>query len=153
MFIHAQQALTISRPEKAVFALICDPTKEPQWNPAVLRVECLSEPAGGVGTRYRETHRVIFRKNTMTFEVLDYQPGTLFGIKTLSGGPLQISRYLLEALPDTVQVTLSIDIQIPSILRFLAPLLRRFADEEALNSLTRLKQFLENESPQSPPSM
>jgi len=153
MFIHAQQTLTISRPGKAVFALISDPTKESQWNPTVLRTECLSGQASGVGTRYQETHHVIFRQNTMTFEVVDYQPDSQFGIKTLSGGPLQISQYLLEPLLDAVQVTLSMDTQIPGALRFLAPLLRRWADEEALKSLTRLKQFLENESTKSPSSI
>ena len=150
MFIQAQQTLTISQPEKVVFALISNPTKESQWNPAVLRTECLSEQPGGIGTRYRETHRVLFRENTMTFEVVTYQPDTQFGTKTLSGGPLQISQYLLEALPDTVRVTLSTAIQIPNVLRFLAPFLRRWADEETLKSLTRLKQFLENETTKSP---
>lgn len=145
MFIHAQQTLKINRSEKEVFALISDPTKEPQWNPAVLKNECLLEQAGGIGTRYRETHRVLLRQNAMTFEVVNYQPDTNFGIKTLSGGPSQTSQYSLEALPDAVQVTLSIEIQMPGLLRFLAPFLRRLTDEEALKNLTRLKLFLESE--------
>ena len=145
MFIHAQQTLKINRSEKEVFALISDPTKESQWNPAVLKNECLLEQAGGIGTRYREIHRVLLRQNAMTFEVVNYQPDTNFGIKTLSGGPSQTSQYSLEALPDAVQVTLSIEIQIPGLLRFLAPFLRRLTDEEALKNLTRLKLFLESE--------
>ena len=147
MFIHAKQTVTIYRPGAAVFALISDATKEPQWNPAVLRTERLSEQESGIGTLYRETHRVIFRQNTMTFEVVSYQPDHQFGIKALSGGPLQISQYTLVPHPDGVQVTLSVEIQIPAIFRFLAPLLRRMASEEALKSLTRLKQFLENGLP------
>jgi hypothetical protein len=81
----------------------------------------------------------------MTYEVVSYQPDTQFGIKTLSGGPLQISQYTLDPHPDGVQVTLSVDIQVPGLFRLLAPLLRRIAGEETLKSLTRLKLFLEKE--------
>ncbi|MBA2283936.1 MAG: SRPBCC family protein [Ktedonobacteraceae bacterium] len=145
MFIHAHQVIVIHCTGAAVFALISDATKEPQWNPAVLKTERLSEQPNGIGAVYQETHRVIFRQNIMTFEVVSYQPDAQFGTKTLSGGPLQISQYTLNPHPDGVQVVLSVDIQIPGLLRFLAPLLRRIAGEETLKSLTRLKLFLENE--------
>ncbi len=153
MFIHAHQALAIHQSGAEVFALISDPTKESQWNPAVLKTERLSEQPSGIGTVYQETHHVIFRQNTMTFEVVSYQPDAQFGTKTLSGGPLQISQYTLGSHPDGVQVTLSIDIQIPGLFRFLAPLLRRIAGKGALQSLTRLKLFLENERASAPSPM
>jgi len=146
MFIHAKQTVTIHRPGAEVFALVSDPTNEPRWNPTVLRTERLSEQPNGVGTVYRETHQVIFRQNTMTYEVVSYQPEDQFGIKTLSGGPLQIFQYTFTPHSEGVQVALSTEVQVPSLLRFLAPLLRRMVGKESVKSLTRLKQFLENET-------
>jgi hypothetical protein len=147
MPIRAEQDAVIFRPGAEVFALIADPAKESLWNPSVLKTERVSGPPGAAGSVYRETHHLMYRKNTMVFEVVRNDPGREFGIKTSSGGPLQIASYTLDPHPDGVRVTLTTDVFLPAILLFAAPLLRRMARKQAGRSLSRLKVFLERSNP------
>lgn len=48
--------LLIERPVDVVFDVVADERNEPQYNPAVLRVEKLTDGPPGVGTRFRAVH-------------------------------------------------------------------------------------------------
>ncbi|SRR5258708_3991635 len=144
MFIHAEHTVVIHRHGAEVFALVSDPTQEPLWNTAVLKIEQLSEKPVGIGTIYRETHHVVLRQNAMTIEVVNYQPNQQFGTRSISGGPLQTHLYTLEPHIQGTSITLKDEVQIPAIFCVLAPLLRRIGHEEIIKGLTQLKQFLES---------
>ncbi|SRR5258708_2920491 len=145
MFIYAEQTVVIHRPLAEVFALVSDATKESLWNPAVLRTEQLDSKPVGIGTVYQETHRVILRQNTMTSEVVSYQPNQHIGFKSISGGPVQTHMYTLEPQAEGTRITLRSEVQIPGFFGILAPFLRRIAHEQTIKSLAQLKQFLEHE--------
>jgi uncharacterized protein YndB with AHSA1/START domain len=145
MLLQAEHTVLIHRPVAEVFALVADPTQEPRWNPAVLKTEQLSRQHTGVGTVYQETHHVIFRSHTVTFEVSDYQPDGLVGFKS-SSGPVQTHMlYMFQPQTEGTQVTLKGEAEVSGFLRILAPLLRRTTKEQVVKTLGQLKEFLERE--------
>jgi hypothetical protein len=61
----------VGRGSGEVFDYVADPTRRPEWQVAVEKIEVETAPAGGVGTRVRETRRVQGSSRTFTWEVTD----------------------------------------------------------------------------------
>jgi carbon monoxide dehydrogenase subunit G len=65
---------TIHAPVERVFALANDIDRAMEWLPAGVRIEKLTESPVRVGTRYRETRRILGRDDTEIYEVTVYDP-------------------------------------------------------------------------------
>lgn len=65
---------TIHAPLAKVFALANDIDRAEEWLPAGVRVEKLTEGPTRVGSRYRETRKILGRLDTEIYEVTVYDP-------------------------------------------------------------------------------
>lgn len=65
---------TIHAPLDRVFALANDIDRAMEWLPAGVRIERLTEGPVRVGTRYRETRRILGRDDSEIYEVTAYDP-------------------------------------------------------------------------------
>jgi ligand-binding SRPBCC domain-containing protein len=78
------QTFEIERPPAEVFAFMEDPDKLGQWQDAV-EVEQLTPGPVGQGTRFREVHQVMGRRNEQVTEVLVHEPGKRFDVGIVEG--------------------------------------------------------------------
>ena len=65
---------TIHAPLDRVFSLANDIDRAMEWLPRGVRIEKLTEGPVRVGTRYRETRRILGRDDTEIYEVTAYDP-------------------------------------------------------------------------------
>ena len=65
---------TIQAPLDRVFALANDIDRAMEWLPGGVRIEKLTEGPVRLGTRYRETRRILGRDDTEIYEVTAYDP-------------------------------------------------------------------------------
>jgi hypothetical protein len=61
-----------------VFAFVCNPFNDPQWNPKVVKVEKLTLGPIGVGTAFRQTVEFAGGHAESEWQITDYQPNYLF---------------------------------------------------------------------------
>lgn len=81
------QQIEIGRSPEEVFAYLTDPSKLSTWQDAEDVIQLTPGPLG-VGTRLRETHKVLGRRRVEITEFVVYEPGRRFDIRMLEGPPL-----------------------------------------------------------------
>lgn len=81
------QQIEIGRSPEEVFAYLTDPSKLSTWQDAEEVIQLTPGPLG-VGTRLRETHKVLGRRRVEITEVVVYEPGRRFDIRMVDGPPL-----------------------------------------------------------------
>ena len=65
---------TIHAPLERVFSLTNDIDRAMEWLPAGVRIEKLTEGPVRVGSRYRETRKILGRDDTEIYEITVYDP-------------------------------------------------------------------------------
>ena len=80
-------SIDIARSPEDVFAYMTDPRLLDTWQDAE-HVEQLTSGAVGVGTRFREVHRVMGRRRVEITEVVTFDPGRRFEIRVVEGPPV-----------------------------------------------------------------
>jgi uncharacterized protein YndB with AHSA1/START domain len=132
----------IDRPPDAVFAYISDPAKLGEWQGAA-EVEQLTPGPVGVGTRFREVHKVAGRANEQVTEVSGYERPRVFAIKVVEGPVPLDGRWELQPRNGGTRVTLTATGEGPRMLRFADPLLARLFKARFAASHKKLKRALE----------
>lgn len=133
----------------AVWSVVSDPTRTPEFSPVVVRSEWVGPPAEPVkGARFRGHNRFQMVRWTRDCEVTAAEPGRLFAFSTLdaSGGEQTRWRYRIEPSPAGSRVSLGYQsITMPwyvSALRRLGPT-RRMSEKQGhqnlVDSLERLR--------------
>lgn len=124
----------------AVFAASTDLASRPQRVPSVTRCEPLTEGPFGLGTRYRETRRLLGRETAEDFTVVACEPGRRFVTACWAAECRVEVTYAVEAAPGGTElsVTLAVAPETPKgwlavggCLAFRGPLGRMFATELA----------------------
>ena len=70
----------IAAPPERVFAAMADLESFGTWMPGFVRIERLTPPPTGVGTRFRETRKMMGHEATEEFEVTAFEPPLVFGL-------------------------------------------------------------------------
>ena len=83
----ASTAVEIARAPEEVFAFMIDPAKLSMWQDAE-EVQQLTDGPVGVGTRFREVHKVMGRRRVELTEVVECEPGRVFHIRVVEGPPV-----------------------------------------------------------------
>jgi uncharacterized protein YndB with AHSA1/START domain len=138
-------SVRIRRTPEDVFNYIADPTRRPEWQDAVQRIEIEDSPGDGPGIRVKETRRVQGRSMTASWEVTDYQPGHRYGFHGVDGPIRPIVTMTLVPHDDgtQTQVDIEIDFQTSGIGRLFGPMARRSARHDVVTDGQHLKQRLE----------
>lgn len=146
-------SVQIHRTPEDVFDYIADPTRRPEWQDAVQRIEVEHRTGDGRGTRVRETRRVQGRSMTASWEVTDYDPGHRYGLHGVDGPIRPIVTITLSPHGGGVQtqVDIEIDFETSGIGRIFGGLARRSARHDVVTDGQHLKQRLEaDERPAQP---
>ncbi len=75
MSIDVEESITIGRPRQEVAGYAMDPARDTEWIAAFNRVEVLTEPPVGVGTRVRRVARFLGRTIDYVLEIAEHEPG------------------------------------------------------------------------------
>jgi hypothetical protein len=126
-----------------VFAYISDPSRRPEWQENVERIEVERTGPDGPGTRVRETRRVSGRSMTATWEVTDYDLAHRYGIRGVDGPVRPVVVMTLVPVDDGTRVTTEIDFETRGIGKVFGILARRSARRDVHTDLEHLKERLE----------
>jgi uncharacterized protein YndB with AHSA1/START domain len=140
-------SIEISRSPEDVFAYVTDPSRMPEWQGGVVRVERIGEGPVAVGTRAVVTRRIGRREVNMTVEIAEVDPPRSFVVRSLDGPVRGENRGTIEPLDDgrRSRVTNALDLQGHGIGRLLVPLVaKRQAQRGAPRNMEKLKKRLES---------
>lgn len=70
----------IAAPPERVFAALAEPDQVAKWMPGFVRFERLTPGPLAVGSRLRETRKMMGHEATEEFEVIVYEPPRVFGL-------------------------------------------------------------------------
>jgi carbon monoxide dehydrogenase subunit G len=140
---------TIAAPPERVFAAMTDLEGAAAWMHGLVRLERLTDGPIAVGSRWRETRRILGREGSEVFEVTGMEPGRSLdlyvdGTRGSSRRGEYRFRHVVE--PSGTGTRLRIDGEISGMglaARVLAPLLRGQFQKAIAKDLAGLKRHLE----------
>jgi uncharacterized protein YndB with AHSA1/START domain len=133
----------IARAPDEVFAYATDPTRFPEWQADVVRVD-LAGPPAAVGTRFTTTRRIGRVERTMTQELTEITPPRTWAARGVDGPIRPSATITVEPRGDgTSRVTFTLDFDGHGLGAALVPIVRRQAAKGAPVSYRRLKELLE----------
>ncbi len=142
-------SVEIARPPDEVFAYVTDPSRFPEWQRDVVRVQAEPGRAPGVGWRFTTTRRVGGVERTMTQEVTEIDPPRSWAVHGVEGPIRPNASVTVEPLDGgrRSRVTFALDFEGHGIGRPLLPAVRRQTTKQAPMSYRNLKERLERGAP------
>jgi uncharacterized protein YndB with AHSA1/START domain len=140
-----QSSIEIARPPEAVFAYLTDPSRFPEWQRDVVRVDASGGRPPGLGARFTTTRRIGGVERTTVQEVTELRPPRSWAAHGVDG-PIRPSAWVtVEPLDGgaSSRVTVALDFEGHGIGRTLLPAVRRQARRAAPVGYRALKQRLE----------
>ena len=143
MAVHFESSVDIAKPQAAVFAVLDDVSRTPEWLSRCTKIEKLDPGPNGVGTRLRYDY------------LQGKRPGTMEGSIAAHGPPDHIAfRYSDKMFDVTInfklatadagtKLTQTIDIVPRSIMgRLIQPLIRRVLPNQTVADLEKLRALV-----------
>lgn len=133
--------IRLARPPVAIFPLISNLERAPEWVPDLIVVKKQTTGDIGVGTRYTDVMRVGNNTSTGKLEIIEYEPPRVFVHKGENGPSRFVTRFTLEPDGEGTLLTQEYTLRMRGLFRLLEPLvggwLRRNT-ETALNNLGKI---------------
>lgn len=135
--------LSVSAPPSAIFAIVDDFTKTPQWLSRCTGIDKLSEGANDVGTPLKYHYDDGRRSGTMDGQIIAREPDRHFAMK-FTDKMMDVTVDFVAA-SDGVGSTLthSIDIATKGFGKLLTPLIKRDLPKQTMDAMTKLKAMAE----------
>jgi carbon monoxide dehydrogenase subunit G len=135
--------LSVSAPPSAVFAIVDDFAKTPQWLSRCTGIDKLSDGTNDVGTRLAYHYDDGRRRGTMDGQIIAREPDRHFAMK-FTDKMMDVTVDFVAA-SDGVGTTLthSIDIATKGIGKLFTPLIRRDLPKQTMDAMTKLKAMAE----------
>jgi uncharacterized protein YndB with AHSA1/START domain len=132
------RSILIHASADAVYELISDPMRMPEWSPECVRCAWVDEAGEArVGARFRGTSRNGRRRWTTTSTIADMRDGELFAWDvTYVGLPIARWQYHLEREGDDVRLIETVDDRRGRLLRVVSPWITGSPDRDKRNSDT-----------------
>jgi uncharacterized protein YndB with AHSA1/START domain len=146
MTVHIDGEILIARPIEDVFDFVADERNEPRYNPAMLKVEKLTDGPIGPGTRYHVTLMRGRRPMDMQIETTVFErPHTLSATTVLESMTI---RGTLHFEPRAVGTLMRWhwEIDARGLLRYASPLVAYMGRRQEQAIWTALKLLLESEA-------
>jgi uncharacterized protein YndB with AHSA1/START domain len=132
--------IDIARPPAEVFGFATDPTRFPEWQKDVVRVEMTGE------RRFVTIRRFARAEQTLTQEITDSSPPRHWAARGVDGPIRPTATITVEPSDGGSRVTFSLDFEGHGVGVALLPLVRRQAQRGAPHSYANLKRLLEKSS-------
>ncbi len=143
---HIVESIEIARSADAVFEMIADLPRMPEWIGTCVAVRVEDPGAVGLGTRFTSTSKFIFSRFDIPFVITEYAPARVLAMRTREGGPFLVENRI-ELAPTAVgtRVTGTFIGDTTSFYRLAEPVLTHAFRERVRQDLRKLKRTLEAE--------
>jgi len=148
-----ERSATIEQPVDRVFEYVSTPENDPTWVPASLRHEMLSPAPMRVGSITEEDVCFGGRRMRYAWEITQYEPPTVFALRSISGPIPATIRILLES-PDgaRTKVILVGEVRLRRVYKPIELVMRWVAQRQFGTQLRTLKNLLESKAFRDAPS-
>jgi uncharacterized protein YndB with AHSA1/START domain len=135
----------IDRPPQEVYAYVTDPSRFPEWQRDVVRVDAHGGRAAAVGSRFTTIRRFAGAERATVQEVTELAAPTSWAARGVDGPIRPAARVTVEPVDGGAgsRVTFSLDFEGHGVGRGLLPAVRRQAAKGAPVSYRNLKRRLE----------
>ena len=130
MFIVEASSEIGVRPDQA-FAWVSDLANLPKWQSGIFRSDVLTPPPVRVGTRFRETFRLLGFPIRAECEVVEMTPPRTFGFRATGNQMNFESRFVFEPAPRGTRISHKATVTMRGLWKVLGPLLKAEANREA----------------------
>jgi uncharacterized protein YndB with AHSA1/START domain len=110
---HLSASLHVDAPPTAVFELVADPARSPEWQTLLVDMGEISGRPGGVGSSFVGYYRVAGRKLTVRFVVTAAERPTLFQINGTTTGGWARWTTMLEPAGGGCTVSVKLEYELP----------------------------------------
>ena len=129
-----------------VFAWLTDLENLPRFQGGVFNSEVLTPPPTRVGTRYRETFKLMgFVRMVAECEVIEMKPPRVFGFSANGRQMDYQSRFTLEPAPGGTRIAHKATVTMHGIWKLLGPMVKAEGDRETMAEHQRLKAAIESD--------
>ena len=136
-------SVDIDRPIEEVFAYVADPSKTPEWSSMTLEATLEGSGPIGVGSRIRQTGKVLGRRLESTAEVTQYDPPSKLAMRVVSGpGHLVLERQL-ESIGEGTRYRSRLVGESGGLFKLADPILEALLKRTVETDLQTLKALLE----------
>jgi hypothetical protein len=145
--MRVDRSATIDQPIDRVFEYIATPDNDPTWVPASLRHEMLSPAPMRVGSITEEDVWFLGRRMRYAWEITQYEPPTVFALRSVSGPIPATIRVLLESLDGVrTKVILVGEVRLRGVYKPMELVMRLVAQRQFGTQLGTLKNLLESQA-------
>ena len=144
--MRVERSEKIDQPVDQVFNYVSTPENDPTWVPASLRHEMLSPAPMRVGSITEEDVCFLGRRMRYAWEITQYEPPTVFALRSVSGPIPATIRVLLESLDSArIKIILVAEVQLRGVYKPMEVVMRLVAQRLFGTQLRTLKNLLESE--------
>jgi hypothetical protein len=133
----------VAVPPETAFAWVSDLENIPKWQGGVFKSEIITPPPIRIGTRFRETFRVMGLRLTADCEVTTLARPSAFGFVAEGPQMRYRSALLFEAIPGGTKITGRSTTAMRGVWRLLEPLVKAEGRREIKAEFARLKAAIE----------
>lgn len=139
---------SIAAPPERVFAVFSDLEDAAQRIQAIERLELLTPPPVGVGTRFRETRTMFGKRATEEMTITAFDPPRGYDVEAQSHGSKYFTTFRFEPEPGGTRVSMHFEAQpLSTVAKLLSPLGKLMLgklEKECGKDLDDLKRHLEH---------
>jgi hypothetical protein len=136
--------ILIERPPGVVSVYACDPTNATAWYGNLKAVEWKSEPIVHVGSRIAFVAEFLGRRLEYTYEIVEYEPGEKFVMRTAEGPFPMETIYTFEETPEGhTRMTLRNHGEPSGVSKLMTPMIQAAMKNANEKDLAKLKSILE----------
>jgi uncharacterized protein YndB with AHSA1/START domain len=110
---HLSASLHVDAPPTAVFELVADPARSPEWQTLLVDMGEISGRPGGVGSSFVGYYRVAGRKLTVRFVVTAAERPTLFQVSGTTTGGWARWTTMVEPAANGCTVSVKLEYELP----------------------------------------
>ncbi len=144
--IQLEMSTLIYRPVKQVFDFVSTPENDLQWQYGTLATARLYKGVNKIGTFFRSIGHLMGHRIQSTFEVIQHEPNSEYGFKSLSGPLHSQTSYTFKAVDGGTRITISTRAHVVDFFQMDERLLGRKIKKQLKENLTLLKGLLEEKT-------
>jgi len=137
-----ERKISIARPPAEVFSYVADIRNDPSWHTAVFEVRSSTDVVG-MGTVFNVKVKPSMGVSEGTMTVARFEPGRLIEFHGLMGKMAPTVTNICEPESDGTLVTRRVELELPGIMRVMAPLAKSKIAKANDGFLGNLKRLLE----------
>jgi hypothetical protein len=150
--IKVNASITIYRPRAQVFDFVSAPANDFEWQYGTLASGQISRGAAGLGASFRTIGHLMGHRMHRTFEITEYEAGTKFGFRSLSGPLESHTLYRLETANGSTRIDVSTQALAINALTVRESELEKHMQRQLREDLALLKTVLESSPREATPT-